>query len=45
MIDGFLLEFQVGEILDAIKVSLCVTTLVISLALWRYTTHTRKNTE
>ena len=45
MIDGFLLEFQMGEILDAIKMSLCVAALVIGLALWGHATYIRKDPE
>ena len=45
MIDGFLLEFQMAEILDAIKMSLCVATLVVGLGMWYHATCIRKDTE
>lgn len=45
MIDGFLLEFQMGEILDAIKMSLCVGALIVGLTLWCHATYIRKDTE
>ena len=45
MIDGFLLEFQMGEIFDAIKLSLAVATLAVGLGLWYHATYIRKGTE
>lgn len=45
MTDGFLLEFQIGEILDAIKFSVAAAALVVGLGLWYHTTYIRKDTE
>ena len=45
MIDGFLLEFQIGEILDAIKLSLATAALAIGLGLWYHATYIRKDIE
>ena len=45
MIDGFLLEFQLGEIFDAIKLSLAAAALVVGLGLWYHATYIRKDTE
>ena len=45
MIDGFLLEFQLGEILDAIKMSFFCVLLVFGLALWGHATYIRKDAE
>jgi len=45
MIDGFLLEFQLGEIIDAIKLSLAAAALVAGLGLWYHATYARKDTE
>ena len=45
MNDAFLLEFQMGEILDAIKLSLATAALIFGLALWCHATYIRKDTE
>ena len=42
MIDGFLLEFQMGEILDAIKTSFFWALLVFGLALWGHANYFRE---
>lgn len=42
MIDGFLLEFQMGEILDAVRLTLCGVGLLAGLALWAHATYFRE---
>ena len=45
MNDAFLLEFQMGEILDAIKISLAAAAFVVGLGLWYHAAYIRKDTE
>ena len=42
MIDGFLLEFQLGEVLDAIKMLFFSTLMVFGLALWGHANYFRE---
>ena len=45
MNDAFLLEFQMGEILDAIRLSLAAAALVLGIGLWCHATYIRKDTK
>ena len=42
MIDGFLFEFQMGEILDAVRLTLCTIGLLTGIGLWVHATYFRE---
>ena len=42
MIDGSLFEFQMGEVLDALRLTLCVIGLLTGISLWIHATYFRE---
>tara|TARA_B100001057_G_scaffold500534_1_gene616171 strand:- start:5413 stop:5547 length:135 start_codon:yes stop_codon:yes gene_type:complete len=42
VIDGFLFEFQMGEILDAVRLTLCGIGLLAGMVLWIHANYFRE---